>query len=141
MSREDHATVIQSLFEGIKKGDLAGAVSLVTQDFELVDVPAGYTFHGSDGLLQWFQGFLTAGSDAKAEIFNTIVEDDWVATEHVGRFTHTGPLATPGGEVAPTGRRVEIQIAEFYQMKDGKIRQLRAYYDAATMMRQLGLMP
>jgi hypothetical protein len=26
-------------------------------------------------------------------------------------------------------------------MKDGKIRQLRAYYDAATMMRQLGLMP
>ena len=64
-----------------------------------------------------------------------------MATEHVGRFTHTGPLVTPGGEISPTGRRVEIQIAEFYQMKDGKIRQLRAYYDAATMMRQLGLVP
>ena len=141
MSKEDHATVIQALFDAFNKGDLVSAASLVTQDFELIDVPAGYTFHGSDGLLQWFQGFLTAGPDAKTEIFNTIVEDDWVATEHIGRFTHTGPLVTPGGEIPPTGRRVEIQIAEFYQMKDGKIRSLRAYYDAATMMRQLGLMP
>jgi predicted ester cyclase len=48
---------------------------------------------------------------------------------------------TPGGEIAPTGRRVELQISEIYQMKDGKIRLLRAYYDAVTMMRQLGLMP
>jgi len=141
MSKEDHATVIQALFDAFNKGDLVSAASLVTQDFELIDVPAGYTFHGSDGLLQWFQGFLTAGPDAKTEIFNTIVEDDWVATEHIGRFTHTGPLVTPGGEIPPTGRRVEIQIAEFYQMKDGKIRSLRAYYDSATMMRQLGLMP
>jgi len=141
MSKEDHATVIQALFDAFNKGDLASAASLVTQDFELVDVPAGYTFHGSDGLLQWFQGFLTAGPDAKTEIFNTIVEDDWVATEHIGRFTHTGPLVTPGGEIAPTGRRVELQIAEIYQMKNGKIRLLGAYYDAATMMRELGLMP
>lgn len=141
MSKLENASVIQALFDTFNTGDLAGASSLVTQDFELVDLAAGYTFHGPDGLLQWFQGFLTAGPDAKAEIFNTIVENDWVATEHVGRFTHTGPLVTPGGEIAPTGRRVEIHIAEFYQMKDGKIRQLRAYYDAATMLRQLGLMP
>jgi len=141
MSKLDNASVIKALFDTFNKGDLAGAASLVTQDFELVDVAAGYTFHGSDGLLQWLQGFLTAGPDAKAEIFNTIVEGDWVATEHVGRFTHTGPLITPGGEIAPTGRRVELKFAEIYQMKDGKIRQLRAYYDVATMMRQLGLMP
>ena len=55
-----------------------------------------------------------------------------MATEHIGRFTHTGPLLTPGGEIAPTGRRVELQIAESYQMKDGKINLLRAYYDLAT---------
>jgi limonene-1,2-epoxide hydrolase len=27
-----------------------------------------------------------------------------------------------------------------YQMKDGKLALLRAYYDVATMLRQLGLM-
>jgi hypothetical protein len=68
MSREDHATVIQSLFDAFNTGDLTDAAPLVTQDFELVDVPAGYTFHGSDGLLQWFQGFLTAGPDALVNV-------------------------------------------------------------------------
>ena len=141
MSREDHATVIHSLFDAFNTRDLTRAASLVTPDLDLVDVAAGYTFHGSEGLLQWFGGFLTAGPDAKAEIVTTIVAGDWVATEHIGSFTHTGPLLTPGGEIAPTGRRVELQIAEFYQMKEGKISLLRAYYDAATMMRQLGLLP
>ncbi|HXZ03927.1 MAG TPA: ester cyclase [Ktedonobacteraceae bacterium] len=126
MSRDENATVIQLLFDTFNRRDLAGSSLLVTQDFELVDVPAGYTFHGPDGLLQWLQGFLTAGPDAKAEVFNTIVEGDWVATEHVGRFTHTGPLITPAGEIAPTGRNVELQFGEFYHIKDGKIGLLRA---------------
>ena len=80
MSKIDNAAVIKALFDAFNKGDLSGAASLVTQDFELVDVAAGFTLHGPDGLLQWFQGFLTAGPHAKAEIFNTIVEGDWVAT-------------------------------------------------------------
>ena len=141
MSTGDHATVIHALFDTFNKGDLAGAASLVTQDFELVDVAAGMTFHGPDGLLQWFLVFLTAGPDARTEVLTTIVEGDWVATEHIGRFTNTGPLLTPAGEIAPTGKRVELQIAEIYHMKDEKISLLRAYYDVATMMRQLGLMP
>jgi ketosteroid isomerase-like protein len=64
-----------------------------------------------------------------------------VATEHIGRFTHTGPLLTPAGEIPPTGRRVELQIAEVYRMREGKIALLHAYYDVATMLRQPGLMP
>ena len=141
MSMGDHATVIHALFDAFNTSDLARATSLVTQDFELVDVAVGMTFHGSEGLLQWLQSFLTAGTDARTEILTTIVAGDWVATEHIGRFTHTGPLLTPAGEIAPTGRRVELQIAEIYQMKDEKISLLRAYYDVATMMRQLGLLP
>ncbi len=64
-----------------------------------------------------------------------------MATEHIVRFTHTGPLLTPVGAIVPTGQRVELQIADIYQMKDGKIGLLRAYYDTATMMRQIGLVP
>ncbi|WP_281356135.1 ester cyclase [Arthrobacter mobilis] len=49
--------------------------------------------------------------------------------------------AHPAGEIPPTGRHIELQIAEVYQFKDGKISLLRAYYDLATLMRQLGLGP
>ena len=141
MSAENHAVVIRSLFNAFNEGDVGRGAALVTQDFELIDVAIGQTFHGPDGLRQWLQSFLTAGPDAKTRILTTIVEGEWVATEHIGTLTHTGPLLTPAGEIAPTGRRVELQIAEIYQMKDGKIALLRAYYDVATMMRQLGLMP
>jgi hypothetical protein len=64
----------------------------------------------------------------------------WVASEHIGSFTNTAPLQSPAGEIPPTGRRAELQIAEVYQMKDGKLALLRAYYDVATMLRQLGVM-
>jgi predicted ester cyclase len=105
-----------------------------------VDLASGLTFHGPTGLLQWFQGFLTAGPDARAMLLQTIVAGDWIASEHLGSFTHTGPLQSPAGEIPPTGRRAQIQIAEVYQLKGGKIALLRAYYDGATIMRQLGLM-
>lgn len=140
MSAEDHVAVIRTLFDAFNARDFDRCAALVSEDFELVDVAAGLTLHGPNGLLQWFQGFLTAFPDARAEPFNMIAAGDWVASEHIGRNTHTGPLQSPAGEIPPTGRRVELQIAEVYQMKDGKLALLRAYYDMATMLRQLGLM-
>ena len=50
----------------------------------------------------------------------------------------TGFGSTP---IPPTGRTIELHIAEIYQIRDGKIALLRAYYDGATLMRQLGVMP
>ena len=141
MSAEDHAAVIRTLFNAFNEGDVDRCATLATEDFELVDVASGQTFHGPGGLQQWLQSFLMAGPDAKTSILTTITEGEWVATEHIGRFTHTGPLLTPAGEIPPTGRRVELQIAEVYRMREGKIALLHAYYDVATMLRQLGLMP
>ena len=64
--------------------------------------------------------FSTAGPDAKAEVQTTIEAGEWVATEHVGRFTHTGPLLSPTGEIPPTGRHVELRFAEIYKVKRRK---------------------
>ncbi len=115
MSEKDHAAVIRSLFNAFNEGDVERCIALITEDFELVDVPMGQSFHGAEGLRQWLQSFLVAGPDANARVTNMIVEGDWVASEHVGTLTHTGPLLTPAGEIPPTGRRVELQFAEIYQ--------------------------
>jgi steroid delta-isomerase-like uncharacterized protein len=140
MTTPDAAAVIHDLFNAFNQGDLARVTSLVTDDFELQDVSAGLTFRGPQGFNQWLQTFLTAGPDAKAEVQTTIEAGEWVATEHVGKFTHTGPLLSPAGEVPPTGRRVELRFAEIYKVKEGKLTEMRAYYDSATMLRQLGLL-
>jgi steroid delta-isomerase-like uncharacterized protein len=140
MTTTNPTAVIHDLFAAFNQGDIAHATSLVTEDFELQDVPAGLTFRGPQGLSQWLQTFLTAGSDAKAEVQTAIEAGEWVATEHLGRFTHTGPLLSPAGEIPPTGRSVELRFAEIYKVKEGKLTEMRAYYDSATMLRQPGLL-
>ena len=142
MSAQDHATVIRTLFEAFNRGDIDRAAASVTEDFELEDLAMGQTFRGPDGLRQWLGGFRRAAPDARAELTNLIVgEGEWAASEHVGRGTNTGPLAGPAGDVPPSGRAFELRIAEVYQLRGGRLARLRAYYDMATFMRQLGLIP
>ena len=141
MSSQETPIAIRTLFDAFNANDLDRAASVVTSDFELVDVATGMTFHGPAGLRLWLEPWLRAAPDAKTEITNVIVAGALVATEHIGRGTHTGPLQSPAGDVPPTGRSFELRIAEVYELRDGKIDSLRAYYDIATFLRQLGLMP
>jgi steroid delta-isomerase-like uncharacterized protein len=56
-----------------------------------------------------------------------------------GWATHTGPLEPPG--FAPTGRRWEIDGADFHEYRDGRVCKLRITFDMLSVSRQLGLMP
>jgi hypothetical protein len=54
--------------------------------------------------------------------------------------THTGSLATPEGDVPPTGRKIAIPFAFIARMSpEGLIQQDRTYFDSALMGQQLGL--
>ena len=143
MEARDNADIVRNLFDAFNSYDLDRAATMVTEDFELVDFAAGgQTFRGPEGLREWFQTFLTALPDARTELINVVAAEEWVFSEHIGRGTHTGPLVGPSGELPPTGRAVELRIGEVYRIEeDGKIALMRAYYDGATMMRQLGLFP
>jgi steroid delta-isomerase-like uncharacterized protein len=136
-----NTAVVKALFDAFNDGDLERAAATVTNDFQLVDVAAGQTFSGTDGCRQWLEVFRTALPDARTEIVNLVADGDRVASEHIGRGTHTGPFVTPAGTIPATGRTVELRIGEFYELREGRIAKLYAYYDSATMMRQLGLLP
>jgi ketosteroid isomerase-like protein len=45
------------------------------------------------------------------------------------------------GEIPPTGQKIEQPFCLFVRVRDGKIVDSSEYYDAMTMMTQLGLMP
>jgi steroid delta-isomerase-like uncharacterized protein len=140
MAREN-AAAVESVFAAFDEGDLDRAASLVTEDFELVDVAAGETFHGPAGFRDWLATFKTALPDASTEVVNLISDGERVATEHIGRGTHDGPFVTRGGTIPPTGRAIELRMGEVYELRDGKIAGMRAYYDSTTLMSQLGLLP
>ena len=84
---------------------------------------------------------LLDGATGRQELINVVAADEWVFSEHLARGTLTGRLVGPPGELPPTGRAVELRIGEVCRIEDGKIALMRAYYDSATMMRQLGALP
>ena len=53
--------------------------------------------------------------------------------------THTGLLDPPG--LAPTGKRVEFDVREIAEIRDGLVSRVRLVVDMAAVMRQLGMLP
>jgi steroid delta-isomerase-like uncharacterized protein len=137
MSVEENVAVVQSIYEAFNSGNIEALFAALAPDFTLIDVPTGQTFHGPEGFMQWVQPFAVAAPDSQTEVTNVIASGDSVFTEHTGRGTHTGPFATPAGEIAPTQRRFELKFGEIFELKDGKIAVMRAYYDPGTLIRQL----
>lgn len=139
MSIDDNKAVVQAIYDHFNRHDLDGAVSLVTADFELIDFAMGTTFRGPDGFRDWLQGHLTPLPDACVQVVSIVAEADWVATEHIGRGTHDGPLMTPAGEVPATHRSIELKVAEFFELRTGKVWRMRAYFDQGAVLREFGL--
>ncbi len=94
---------------------------------------------GADKLLEMWQGWARALPDSKATFRTALVSGNTVVLEVTWRGTHTGPLQTPGGEVAPTGNKFELRACQVVEVAAGKARAMRQYFDMATLMQQLGI--
>ena len=141
MSLNDNATLARTFYEAFNSRDFDRALVNVAPDCELLNVPTGETSHGPEAFRQFDARWATAFPDGKIEVTNLIPAGDWVCVEFTGRGTNDGPLAGPAGQIPPTGRRVELRFCDLLHFQNGKLISLHTYYDMATMLQQLGLMP
>ena len=140
MSNEQNQATVLAVYSGFNAQDWAGLLDLVTEDFELEDVALGVAWHGKEGWREWLAAWAVSMPDAMTRVDSITVQGDRVVTEHTGGGTHTGPLQTPAGTIPATGKTLQLRFAEVFEMREGKIKTMRAYWDTATLMRQLGLM-
>ena len=86
--------------------------------------------------------FFRAFPDIHFEVINLFDKGDRAAGEVKMTGTNSGPLATPMGEVPPTGKRIDLRGALVGRLNaENLIVEERRYYDTGTMMKQLGLAP
>ncbi len=138
---EDSASIIQKVFDAYNAKDYDAIEALAADDFELIDCASGEKYSGPEGARRNAEGWLIPFPDAKVEVLNVVASGDWAVAEAVGRGTHSGPMQTPMGEVAPTGKKMELHFCSLIKVRDGKVVEGRDYYDAMTIASQLGLMP
>jgi steroid delta-isomerase-like uncharacterized protein len=135
------ATIARTVYEAFNDRDFDRVLPLIAEDAEWVNVPTDERFEGPEGVRRDLEQWANAFPDGRVEITNVHGFDGGAVVEFTGRGTNTGPLATPAGEQPATGRAVELEFCDVMEIRDGKIVRGRSYFDMASMMRQLGLMP
>ena len=53
--------------------------------------------------------------------------------------THTGPLETPFGTIAPTGNRMDAPCMDVFELQDGKILKFDCFPEGSVILTQLGV--
>jgi steroid delta-isomerase-like uncharacterized protein len=137
---QDNAMLARSFYEAYNNRDFDRVTSCIAEGAEWTNVATGQSFRGPDGYRQYLQSWATAFPDSTCEVTNLFSGGDWVLVEFTGRGTHSGPMHGPMGEIPPTGRHVESKFCDVYQFRDGKVVSGRTYFDAASLLGQLGLM-
>lgn len=140
MSAEMNMQLARRVYELFNQGRLEEDDLNATEDVVVELVPFSQTFTGREGFLQFMLGFKRAFPDLTITVEHQVAGDDHVVTECSWTGTHTGPLASPAGEIPATGKRVVgARFCEVWHIRDGKLAELTNYQDVSTWLRQLGL--
>ncbi|TDW79473.1 ester cyclase [Kribbella sp. VKM Ac-2566] len=132
------AEILQRNITALNNRDLETYLSNQHPDVTIT-LPGGVQVHGRDQVRASTQVMFAAFPDGKLQFGEQVLADDAAATEVVFTGTHTGPLATPAGEVPPTGRAVRTTTVSMLRFRDGMILTERVIGDELELARQLGL--
>ena len=131
----DLAAVVREIQAAWNAKDLDRCASYAHADARMTNMAFGAKTTFREYIDNWARAF----PDGKLEITNCVVQGDNVVVEYVGRGTQTGALRSPMGELPASGRRVEVPCVECLRFRDGKLAEGRMYFDAFSMLQQLGI--
>src|SRR5919106_2186475 len=101
--------------------------------YELIGT--GDVYDGPEDVARYFEETRTAFPDQENELIALHHADDAVIVEAWERGTHLGPYRG----LPATGRRWEMQFAAVFVFEQDRLVCERVFFDAGTVLRQLGI--
>ncbi len=136
----DLREIASALIAAFNGHDAERLASLYTDDQVTVLPGAPEPVRGRKSKEEMVAGYFGAFPDLTLEIPLVLVSGNHIVCAGHMAGTNTGPLASPEGEMPPTGRRVEIRIAFILRARpDGLIEEDQTYFDEAEFLKQLGV--
>lgn len=123
--------------------DLEKFLTFYTDDCIVEDAGLGIIFRGLQELRKSYLDFFKAFPDIKMEFKNDFQSGDWAATEWTMNGTQKGNMAPVGNlpAVPATNKKINFKGATISHRRGSKISRETDYFNGATMMQQLGLIP
>ena len=103
--------------------------------------PGDVKLEGREPAVLYAMSWLRAFPDARLTVTNEVAAGDWVVQECTFEGTHEDTLASPGGDIAATHKRVKGRSVSIFKVEGGVMTEIRLYFDQVQLMTQLGLMP
>src|SRR5215213_4067502 len=101
--------------------------------YELIGT--GDVYDGQDAVERYFQETRTAFPDQRNELIAMHHADDAVIAEAMLYGTHEGSFRG----LPPTGRKFEMRFCALFLFEEDRLVCERVYFDAGTILRQLGI--
>ena len=139
MSRKSPIDVAKAPILAYNKKDWEGVRAAIAPGFILDEVGTQRKIRGVNDVIAAFQGWAKALPDSKATIKSAFTSGNTVVLEVTWRGTHTGPLQTPRGEIAATGKKFEVRACQVVEITKDKAKAMRHYFDMTTLLQQLGV--
>jgi ketosteroid isomerase-like protein len=126
--------IVRDAFRALDEPGGAGFIERLADDVEMV-TPLG-TLNGRAEVRAYVQGMHASFSDWKHDV-SVESAGDLVVAEGTWNGTHTGPMPTPRGELAPTGKRITLPFSGIFRVRDGQIVSVHNYFDQLAFMAQV----
>ncbi len=129
---EANKELVRGFYERFNRGDLTLVDDLVADDFVEHEVFPGLE-PNKTGLRQLFEGFHAAFETGKFEVDDLVADGDQVCARVRATGTHRGEFMG----VPATGRTIEVGVADFLRIENGRVVEHWGVMDTGALMQQL----
>jgi steroid delta-isomerase-like uncharacterized protein len=137
----DNRDILRQHLDAFASEDWKTYKSLLTDDAVYDEEATQRVWKGPDEIVRSVQSWKKVFPDLKATIKNVVATGDAVVTELEWEGTQRGTLETAMGAIAPSNRRGKVAAVQVARFENGKIREVRHYFDLMTVLVQLGAGP
>ncbi len=137
MATFDLARLIDDWAAGWSSQDVDKVVALFTDDGVYEDVQLGVVNHGKAEIKAFLNAMFNAFPDSKLELHRRFSYGTPASAEWTWSGTQTGDLSG----IPATNKSASVRGTSVFELQGDKIRRCSDYWDMATFLRQIGLMP
>ena len=132
-SKDKSTDLVQNNFAAWNAHDADKVASLYTDDVIYEDVTFGLMARGHAEMRKMAADFFASVPDLKLEVVSNTSMGNRGSVEWIFSGTDVA--------LYKTGKKFSVRGASVYELRGGKFSGNRDYYDSASIMRQLGVLP
>ena len=125
--------VTEKFFAAWNSQDADKAAAYFSEDAVYEDVTAGHISRERAEVRKWVEGAFDVVENFKLEVVSSSFHKGRGVAEWIWSGTDKGLLKT--------GKKFSVRGVSVYEIRGGKISRYKEFYDFATVMRQVGVLP